>query len=173
MNHPKITIKPTAPRFKEGEFGETVTVGKAADLPPAGSSPQDFPKVKSWLSNTEEGATALYKVCAHLGCLYTWREQEDKFGCPCHGSQFNLKGEYILEPAPRSLDRFVVQAINAELVEALAAPTRDTVSVYITKGLPKNNAALSQLSSAAPTPSLVFLMGSCPITMLTRSLINR
>ncbi|MDD2695101.1 MAG: Rieske 2Fe-2S domain-containing protein, partial [Anaerolineales bacterium] len=83
------------PRFKEGEFGGLVTVGKVAELPPAGSPPVNYPKVKFWLSNTTEGVAALYKVCTHLGCLYNWSEQENKFICPCHGSQFEPDGTYI------------------------------------------------------------------------------
>ena len=108
------------PRFKAGEFGGVVSVGPASELPETGSSPDNYPKVKFWLSNTDEGVTALYKVCTHLGCLYGWREQENKFVCPCHGSQFELDGKFIQGPAPRSLDRFVVQAIDPESEEVVA-----------------------------------------------------
>jgi cytochrome b6-f complex iron-sulfur subunit len=97
------------PRFKEGEFGGIVTIGEAGDLPDPGSPPVNFPKVKLWLSNTDQGVMALYKVCTHLGCLYNWNSQEGKFICPCHGSQFQPNGTYIQGPAPRNLDRFVVQ----------------------------------------------------------------
>jgi cytochrome b6-f complex iron-sulfur subunit len=96
------------PRFKEGEFGGVVTMGEVGDLPEAGSQPSNFPKIKLWLSNTEDGVMALYKVCTHLGCLYNWNSQEGKFICPCHGSQFQNNGTYITGPAPRNLDRFVV-----------------------------------------------------------------
>jgi cytochrome b6-f complex iron-sulfur subunit len=102
------------PRFREGEFGGTVTVGRAGDLPPVGSAPLNYPKVKVWLSNTEQGVIALYKVCTHLGCLYNWDSQEGKFICPCHGSEFQNNGEYIFGPAPRSLDRFTVQLVDAQ-----------------------------------------------------------
>lgn len=102
------------PRFKEGEFGGTFTIGDVADLPPLGSPPVNYPKVKLWLSNTEEGLMALYKVCTHLGCLYNWNNQEGKFICPCHGSQFQADGTYIRGPAPRSLDRFVVEIQSAD-----------------------------------------------------------
>ena len=108
------------PRFKEGEFGGTLTLGKASDLPPVGSPPVNYPKVKLWLSNTESGVVALYKVCTHLGCLYNWNDQENKFICPCHGSQFESDGDYILGPAPRALDRFVVQAVDPLSGEVLA-----------------------------------------------------
>ena len=108
------------PRFREGEFGGTLTMGKVADLPSAGSPPVNYPKVKLWLSNTETGVVALYKVCTHLGCLYNWNDQENKFICPCHGSQFEANGDYILGPAPRSLDRFVVQAVDPTGKDVLA-----------------------------------------------------
>ena len=104
-----ITVLFSYPRFREGEFGGIFTFGPVANLPAVGSSPENFPKVKFWLSNTEEGLKALYKVCPHLGCLYGWNDQEFKFICPCHGSQYEVDGDYILGPAPRSLDFFVVR----------------------------------------------------------------
>lgn len=104
-----ITVLFSYPRFREGEFGGIFTFGPVANLPTVGSSPENFPKVKFWLSNTEEGLKALYKVCPHLGCLYGWNDQEFKFICPCHGSQYEVDGDYILGPAPRSLDFFVVR----------------------------------------------------------------
>ena len=80
------------PRFKAGEFGGVYTVGSVSELPPTGSAPLNLPKVKLWLSNTDKGVMALYKVCTHLGCLYNWNNQEGKFICPCHGSQFQANG---------------------------------------------------------------------------------
>lgn len=108
------------PRFKEGEFGGIFTIGKVSALPPVGSEPVNYPKVKLWLSNTEAGIMALYKVCPHLGCLFNWNSQEFKFICPCHGSQFEEDGDYIQGPAPRSLDRFVIQAVDPDSGEILA-----------------------------------------------------
>jgi len=108
------------PRFKEGEFGGVVTVGKLNELPAAGSPPVNYPKVKFWLSNTEGGVKAIYKVCTHLGCLYNWSDQEDKFICPCHGSQFQSDGTYIQGPAPRNLDSFVVQVVDAQTQEIIS-----------------------------------------------------
>lgn len=113
INVAGITYLFSMPRFKEGEFGGMFTVGKVSDLPAPGSAPVNFPKVKLWLSNTDQGLLGIYKVCTHLGCLYNWVDQDNKFVCPCHGSQFRPNGEYIQGPAPRSLDRFVVQAVDA------------------------------------------------------------
>ncbi len=115
-----VTYLFAMPRFKEGEFGGVVTIGGLKDLPVSGSPPVNFPKVKFWLSNTDEGLKAIYKVCTHLGCLYNWSDQEEKFICPCHGSQFNLDGSYIQGPAPRSLDSFAVQVVDAQTQEVIA-----------------------------------------------------
>jgi cytochrome b6-f complex iron-sulfur subunit len=102
------------PRFKAGEFGGTVPIGTVAELPPQGSSPVNYPKVKFWLSNTDQGVVALYKVCTHLGCLYNWSDQDGKFICPCHGSQFETDGEWIAGPASRSTDRFHIQIVGED-----------------------------------------------------------
>ena len=118
-----VTFLFAMPRFEEGEFGGVITIGKASELPEAGSSPENHPKAKLWLSNSELGVSALYKVCTHLGCLYNWRDLEEKFVCPCHGSQFTTDGDYIQGPAPRSLDRFVVQAVDPATGEVLAEST--------------------------------------------------
>jgi cytochrome b6-f complex iron-sulfur subunit len=107
------------PRFKEGEFGGIVPVGPASSLPAADAPPANYPKVKFWLANSEQGVNAIYKVCTHLGCLYNWNDQENKYICPCHGSQFEKNGTYIAGPAPRSLDRFAMQAVDADTGEVI------------------------------------------------------
>jgi len=120
LNLGGITYLFAMPRFKEGEFGGIFIIGKVSDLPPVGSPPVNYPKVKLWLSNTEEGVVGLYKVCTHLGCLYNWNSQENKFICPCHGSQFEADGTYIQGPAPRSLDSFVIQVVEPESGDVIA-----------------------------------------------------
>ena len=115
-----VTFLFALPIFKEGEFGGVVTIGPTSDLPTVDEPPDNYAKTKFWLSNTAGGVMALYKVCTHLGCLYNWRDQENKFVCPCHGSQFEKSGDYIQGPAPRSLDRFVVQAVDAVTGEIIS-----------------------------------------------------
>ena len=51
---------------------------------------------------------ALYQVCVHLGCKYPFRDDCQSFKCPCHGSHYNVDGEYLDGPAPRSADRFAM-----------------------------------------------------------------
>ncbi len=42
-------------------------------------------------------------VCTHLGCVVPWNTAENKFKCPCHGSQYDNTGKVIRGPAPLSL----------------------------------------------------------------------
>merc|ERR1712032_598915 len=42
-------------------------------------------------------------VCTHLGCVVPWNKAENKFMCPCHGSQYNFQGKVVRGPAPLSL----------------------------------------------------------------------
>ena len=121
-----VTYLFALPRFEEGEFGGKVTMGSVAEMPSTEAPPMNYPKVKIWLSNTDAGVLALYKVCTHLGCLYNWRDTENKFVCPCHGSQFQKDGTYIQGPAPRSLDRFVVQAVDPTSGQVIAESTDGT-----------------------------------------------
>ena len=46
---------------------------------------------------------AINAVCTHLGCVVPWNKAENKFKCPCHGSQYNNEGKVIRGPAPLSL----------------------------------------------------------------------
>jgi cytochrome b6-f complex iron-sulfur subunit len=59
---------------------------------------------------------ALYQRCVHLGCTVPFRNECNSFKCPCHGSHYNLDGEYLDGPAPRSLDRFAFHFEKGDVV---------------------------------------------------------
>lgn len=42
-------------------------------------------------------------ICTHLGCVVPWNIAENKFKCPCHGSQYDATGKVVRGPAPLSL----------------------------------------------------------------------
>ena len=42
-------------------------------------------------------------ICTHLGCVVPWNIAENKFKCPCHGSQYDATGKVVCGPAPLSL----------------------------------------------------------------------
>mmetsp|Transcript_5655 Transcript_5655/g.9946 ORF Transcript_5655/g.9946 Transcript_5655/m.9946 type:complete len:213 (-) Transcript_5655:73-711(-) len=62
-----------------------------------------------WLIVTEKNGEkdleyyAINAVCTHLGCVVPWNRAENKYMCPCHGSQYDKTGKVIRGPAPLSL----------------------------------------------------------------------
>ncbi len=46
---------------------------------------------------------ALNAICTHLGCVVPWVPAENKFMCPCHGSQYDTNGYVVRGPAPLPL----------------------------------------------------------------------
>jgi cytochrome b6-f complex iron-sulfur subunit len=59
---------------------------------------------------------ALYQRCVHLGCTVPFRDDCSSFKCPCHGSHYNIDGEYLDGPAPKSLDRFKLSFSGSDVV---------------------------------------------------------
>ena len=59
---------------------------------------------------------ALYQKCVHLGCKVPWCADSQWWECPCHGSKYNRWGEWQEGPAPRGLDRFVVEEVEGQIV---------------------------------------------------------
>ncbi|MBE9192419.1 cytochrome b6-f complex iron-sulfur subunit [Gloeocapsopsis crepidinum LEGE 06123] len=49
------------------------------------------------------GDYGMNAVCTHLGCVVPWNAAENKFKCPCHGSQYDETGKVVRGPAPLSL----------------------------------------------------------------------
>lgn len=124
------------PRLKGG-FGTPIAVGNFDDirnaaLQPDGTViPQFFAAAQTWIvpfppasqpgssfdglpvvaggGDGEEGLMALWQRCVHLGCRVPSCVPSQGFECPCHGSKYNLHGEYEQGPAPRNMDRFAVE----------------------------------------------------------------
>ena len=51
-------------------------------------------------------------VCTHLGCVVPWNQAENKFICPCHGSQYNEQGRVVRGPAPLVSERLRAKNIH-------------------------------------------------------------
>jgi menaquinol-cytochrome c reductase iron-sulfur subunit len=51
-------------------------------------------------------------ICPHLGCYYNWSDAQNRFMCPCHGSQYTFDGTHIAGPAPRGLDPLPLREQN-------------------------------------------------------------
>ncbi|MFN2134817.1 MAG: ubiquinol-cytochrome c reductase iron-sulfur subunit [Candidatus Promineifilaceae bacterium] len=170
------------PRFREGEFGGKFVLG-IAELPGVNDPPVNFPDGRFWLVNlnTQEpndlmfaapdetqpivGVCAVYKVCTHLGCIYSWTPANDRFECPCHGSKYRLDGRRIESPAPRTLDRFLVEALAEDRTTVLATSTLSN-DFYDPLVLPAGTTFLSidtgSRKLGPSQPLLCSFTGSCP-----------
>jgi cytochrome b6-f complex iron-sulfur subunit len=75
-----------------------------------------------------EGLMALYQRCVHLGCRVPFCEASQWFECPCHGSKYNLAGEWKDGPAPRGMDRFGVRVedgvVKVDTTRIVTGPPR-------------------------------------------------
>mmetsp|Transcript_17331 Transcript_17331/g.37643 ORF Transcript_17331/g.37643 Transcript_17331/m.37643 type:complete len:212 (-) Transcript_17331:268-903(-) len=62
-----------------------------------------------WLIAAEEDGKksietfAINATCTHLGCVVPFNRAENKYKCPCHGSQYDKNGKVTRGPAPLSL----------------------------------------------------------------------
>lgn len=112
-----------------GGFGSKIDAGAVEDiraqifLPDGSVQPLFIPDARAYVMPFQEsegpqfegkgvvagGLTALWQKCVHLGCRVPWCATSQGFECPCHGSKYNYVGEYQAGPAPRNLDRFVVE----------------------------------------------------------------
>lgn len=72
---------------------------------------------RTWIVRSEDGFYCFWARCTHLGCTPNWFEAENRFKCPCHGSNFNRSGDVIAGPAPKALWRCAIQlADDGQLV---------------------------------------------------------
>ena len=95
------------------------------------------------VAGMEAGYVALYQKCVHLGCRVPWCESSQWFECPCHGSKYNRVGEKKGGPAPRGLDRFVLQVSGGSI-------TVDTSPASLVQGPPIGTDTTGQTAEGAP-----------------------
>ena len=90
-------------------------------------------------STVADGLVAVYQRCVHLGCRVPWCNSSQGFECPCHGSKYNMIGEYFAGPAPRNLDRFNVSNVNGRFIidtgTIFESPRAPGMSVKYPQGL--------------------------------------
>src|SRR6266446_4168127 len=82
---PRILYEPS-PSFQAGkpddyQVGEISTRFKEAQ--------------RVWMIRNADGLYALIAICTHLGCTPIWHPTEERFKCPCHGSNFLLDGTNV------------------------------------------------------------------------------
>jgi cytochrome b6-f complex iron-sulfur subunit len=94
--------------------GGSITLGSPADFQPGTAT--YFTEGRLWLVNANGHFFALSQRCPHLGCRVPFCKTSGRFECPCHGSVYDIAGEYVQGPAPRGMDRFELRLDKGTLV---------------------------------------------------------
>ena len=99
-------------------LGNPVAVGTKTEVLEIFSATNDRPILfregRFFLLHAPGGIIAAYRKCTHLGCAVPWNDAEDRFHCPCHGSEYDKRTAVVLRtPAPKPLQLFHI-APNAK-----------------------------------------------------------
>jgi cytochrome b6-f complex iron-sulfur subunit len=103
-------------------LGNPVTVGTKAQVLELFSATNDRPMLfregRFFLLHAPGGIIAAYRKCTHLGCAVPWSDAEDRFHCPCHGSEYDKRTAVVLRtPAPKPLQLFhITEGAEGQLV---------------------------------------------------------
>ena len=97
---PRILYEPS-PQFQ---------AGKPADYQVGEVSTRFKEAQRMWMIRNADGLYALIAICTHLGCTPNWFASEERFKCPCHGSNFLRDGTNVAGPAPVPLYRATIAA---------------------------------------------------------------
>jgi cytochrome b6-f complex iron-sulfur subunit len=124
-----------------GAFGGVIDAGSVSDYP-AGAV-KYFQDGRFYVASSSGSVVALFQKCPHLGCRVPFCDSSGRFECPCHGSIYNILGEYIQGPAPRGMDRFPIKVQGTRVL----VDTSTTI-----EGPPRGT---STISNAAKGPSCV------------------
>ena len=84
-------------------------------------------------ADSAETVIAFNTVCPHLGCFVDYRTDEKDFFCPCHDSNFDLKGDMKKGVSPRGMDTLQVEIREGNEVwvkfQHFKANTKDKVAI--------------------------------------------
>jgi cytochrome b6-f complex iron-sulfur subunit len=119
------SLRPLASKAK----GAKLTLGPATNYAP--DTATYLADARLYVTNAGGSELfALSQKCPHLGCRVPFCESSGRFECPCHGSIYDIAGEYISGPAPRGMDRFPLSleggSVVADTATIIQGPPRGT-----------------------------------------------
>ncbi|MCA9623604.1 MAG: ubiquinol-cytochrome c reductase iron-sulfur subunit [Myxococcales bacterium] len=80
-----------------------------------------LPEQRIYVVHLAEGFVALNAACTHLGCMTRYEAADQRVSCPCHGSVFSLDGKVTDGPAPKPLERRMLELADGQLIVDVAA----------------------------------------------------
>ena len=94
--------------------------GAKLEVGPPESFPENtatyVPEGRLYVVNAKGDLLALSQRCPHLGCQVPYCDTSGRFECPCHGSVFDIAGEWVTGPSPRGMDRYPTAVEGAVVV---------------------------------------------------------
>jgi len=104
-------FRPRKPKTSAAQRDAIIVAGAVDSFEPGSVSA--FVRGKFYLARLEDGGfLAMSRTCTHLSCTVPWMAGENKFICPCHASEFDIRGNVISPPAPRALDLYPIVIEN-------------------------------------------------------------
>jgi len=95
-----------APRESKGIEEKIKRVGPLSELQ-VGSAKFVADELQPWwvIRTSSDEIIALSATCTHLRCILQWDKDSGRLVCPCHAGAFDLNGNVVSGPPPRSLTR--------------------------------------------------------------------
>ncbi len=135
--------------------GGILNAGNASDYPDG--TVTYFLDGRFYVTSSEGNLVALFQKCPHLGCKVPFCDSSGQFECPCHGSRYNIRGEYIAGPAPHGMDRFPIKIdggqVFVDTTNPVQGPPRGVATVSNTPKGPSCVSAGEGATSGGATPA--------------------
>lgn len=61
------------------------------------------------VKDRSKNVIAVNPKCTHKGCIVEWKDKNQTFDCPCHGSRFSKDGNTLNGPANKPLTKYVTK----------------------------------------------------------------
>jgi cytochrome b6-f complex iron-sulfur subunit len=68
------------------------------------------------LNRPGKGLIAVSRVCTHLGCLVQYDKENKRLLCPCHAGVYDLEGNIVSGPPPKSLPKLPLRVEGETIV---------------------------------------------------------
>ena len=102
--------------------GAKIRLGNPANYQPGTAT--YVPEGRLFVANTGTTLLAISQKCPHLGCRVPFCDSSGRFECPCHGSIFDIGGEWIEGPSPVGMTQFPLSVEG----DALVVDTAHTIT---------------------------------------------
>jgi glycine/D-amino acid oxidase-like deaminating enzyme/Rieske Fe-S protein len=78
-------------------------------------------------ADQDKKITVMSAICPHMGCAVHWNDAEKTWDCPCHGSRFSCKGNFIEGPAYHDLEKKEVSIIEKKQSKIIPLLTKKSL----------------------------------------------